>query len=1306
MRDLRWIVALLLLAPALLHGCLAGTGTAAGLLGTSDGGSDGGGSPPEIAAPVLDAPVIPLPGTPVGLIVGDFFGAGGLPDGVQDVAVMASDLTVLSILEGDGEGGFKPPVDLDLGARASLAQDIAKVDRPGELDIILVAAQSALFLVTWSESRAGFVVTGTVALDFEQDRRQIAVGDFDGDGVPDAAVSGRNTNTISVLRGNDSGELYELSRRTQLTSENPVALASANFDADRGGSAGLGRSDLVVLEDSAAVPTLRLLLSSDSDELFVEQSRLEEGDLLTTAGASIHARDGATFKDTSDNPDPLNDDDFPDFVVSRRTNVMRVFVQKREGIDGPVLARHTRPTGPAASFPGDVLLIQLPYAEERGEIWDIAALDTELDLISIQYGGENNLGDGSQVSRYPVPGQALAMAAGDLNGDRREDIVAATWNPSLPGGLDRSFLTVLIANKDGTPGVASRPLRYRQAAYAGENAPVRVNTETLGTGMARAPDGTKRRFIATEGTEFEVIILFIDEETGELLIDEETDEPVGEAHFLEDEDGSYLRFEEVRVADFDLDGFDEVLVNAVASGRELESNTLRLLENHPERGRAFRWKDSPDQPGLLVDFEHEAGLPGAPEGLGKLNLRRATVARIDPGDYPDVVIPVSETFLAVVLNIGTIGTEPLDVRFIETYDEPRHVAVTEIDGDGAPDLLVSNERSHLIHVLRGSATSPGSFEPEILGIRGEAEFTTTDGVDSNEGGHSLDVLLGSASSPGRLRLGISIDLKGDRDAGVPRIPGNAEFTTTDLPDPGFSRDPREPARVIVFSTGDIVGLIINRTELGGPPVLDLLPGQHESPLYRGVDAEFVVFEHIYPDDDGTSRRDIVIADEDRGAVVIFESRDDARTRGVNAFERAPREVLSFAGGRPDELVLYRHDGCLRLVSTTKGTRLALYEQSCEGRERSCTFVGRTPLDLLGEDEIGGPAGLTWARSHDGGVVIASLVEDGDVVTAETAADLIYLPRPRDGAPSPQDIGALESGFGRILLDGPGVDGILLGRFFEESGERLDLLVHDDEETSGEFSVLTMVQHEETGDWSVLATGGGAGDAGLKPMAGHVRSMRALQTSSSREIASVVTDSSVVILDPESPGPVTLHRPEAIRAAVGRLDDAGGTFAVFLTEDFRLDVVSESEERATLPRLPVDGEVVEIRCADLNGDTRDDIVIVTENEVWTLLAKGRLRFATEPKKTLLPGPRTAVDTAFLDANADGRTDLCIATSVGTVLVLPGDGRGGFAEDAAREVFVWDDIEAVLGADIDDIPGDEIIVSASAPGLFIVRTKRPE
>ena len=78
--------------------------------------------------------------------------------------------------------------------------------------------------------------------------------------------------------------------------------------------------------------------------------------------------------------------------------------------------------------------------------------------------------------------------------------------------------------------------------------------------------------------------------------------------------------------------------------------------------------------------------------------------------------------------------------------------------------------------------------------------------------------------------------------------------------------------------------------------------------------------------------------------------------------------------------------------------------------------------------------------------------------------------------------------------------------------------------------------------------------------------------------------------------------------------------------------------------------------------------------------------------------------FLDANADDRTDLCIATSVGTVLVLPGDGRGGFAADAAREAFVWDGIEAVLGADIDGVPGDEIIVSASAPGLFIVMTRR--
>jgi hypothetical protein len=129
----------------------------------------------------------------------------------------------------------------------------------------------------------------------------------------------------------------------------------------------------------------------------------------------------------------------------------------------------------------------------------------------------------------------------------------------------------------------------------------------------------------------------------------------------------------------------------------------------------------------------------------------------------------------------------------------------------------------------------------------------------------------------------------------------------------------------------------------------------------------------------------------------------------------------------------------------------------------------------------------------------------------------------------------------------------------------------------------------------------------------------------------------------------------------------------------------------------------LACARIDGDLREDIVLVAEDQVWTFVARGPLRFSREPRITQLPGPRTAVHTAFLDANADGRTDLCIATSVGTVIVLPGDGRGGFAESATREVFVWDDIEAVLGADIDDDPGDEIIVSASAPGLFVVKTK---
>jgi len=125
---------------------------------------------------------------------------------------------------------------------------------------------------------------------------------------------------------------------------------------------------------------------------------------------------------------------------------------------------------------------------------------------------------------------------------------------------------------------------------------------------------------------------------------------------------------------------------------------------------------------------------------------------------------------------------------------------------------------------------------------------------------------------------------------------------------------------------------------------------------------------------------------------------------------------------------------------------------------------------------------------------------------------------------------------------------------------------------------------------------------------------------------------------------------------------------------------------------------------LNKDDRDDVVLVTSDTVFSFLAVGDMNLAKAPRTTVLPS-REPRDLVFLDGNGDTHTDLCIATSKGTIILLPGDGNGGFAGDAMREVFVWPDIEAVAALPLDDW-GDDILVSARSPGLFIVRTLDPK
>jgi hypothetical protein len=152
------------------------------------------------------------PGSPIragaapwAVAVGDLRG-----DGHVDLVVVPYDrdlrdpkMVQVTVLAGDGAGGFSPmaggPLALD-GCRGPNGVAIGDVDGDGRRDIVVACAVSAT-LVTFRAREGGGYQRSIVSIGASQTWGGVAVADLDGDGKDDIVVSNSREGVIRVLYG-------------------------------------------------------------------------------------------------------------------------------------------------------------------------------------------------------------------------------------------------------------------------------------------------------------------------------------------------------------------------------------------------------------------------------------------------------------------------------------------------------------------------------------------------------------------------------------------------------------------------------------------------------------------------------------------------------------------------------------------------------------------------------------------------------------------------------------------------------------------------------------------------------------------------------------------------------------------------------------------------------------------------------------------------------------------------------------------------------------------------------------------------
>jgi FG-GAP-like repeat/Bacterial Ig-like domain (group 3)/FG-GAP repeat len=231
----------------------------------------------------------------------------------------------------------------------------------------------------------------------------VTVGDFNRDGKADLAVANLNSNNVTILLGNGDGT-FTAAASSPETGSQPEPMAVGDFNGD-------GLQDLAVLNESSATVTVLL---GNGDGTF------------TASPLSAQTNQEPTSMVSGD----FNGDGSPDLAVTNTAaNTVTILLGNGDGSFTPA-------PSPATG--------NSPYG---GAVADFN-LDGKLDL-AVGSGTGNTLtillgnGDGTFTPAAASPAAtSLTLSVADLNRDGKPDLVAANG----------ATITTLLGNGDGTFG--------------------------------------------------------------------------------------------------------------------------------------------------------------------------------------------------------------------------------------------------------------------------------------------------------------------------------------------------------------------------------------------------------------------------------------------------------------------------------------------------------------------------------------------------------------------------------------------------------------------------------------------------------------------------------------------------------------------------------------------------------------------------------------------------------------------------------------------------------------------------------------
>jgi Bacterial Ig-like domain (group 3)/FG-GAP-like repeat len=268
--------------------------------------------------------------------------------------------------------------------------------------------------------------------------RFVVTGDFNGDGIPDLAITEQSSNTVSVLLGNGNGTFQ--AQQQYPVGGSPQGMAVGDFNGD-------GILDLAVVNDSDN--TVSVLLGN-GDGTFQNQ-------LINNTGF---------FPDIIATGD-FNGDGILDFVVTNTASfTVSVWLGNGDGTfqPPPQYAVGNSPAGIAVGdFNGD-------------GIADLAVVNTSDNSVSVLLGN----GDGTFQAQktYAVGGSPFDLTIADFKGNHVLDLAVTNNNDGT--------VSILLGNGDGTfqaqqtVNIQPNPFAITTADFNGDGIPDLAVTSLTG----------------------------------------------------------------------------------------------------------------------------------------------------------------------------------------------------------------------------------------------------------------------------------------------------------------------------------------------------------------------------------------------------------------------------------------------------------------------------------------------------------------------------------------------------------------------------------------------------------------------------------------------------------------------------------------------------------------------------------------------------------------------------------------------------------------------------------------------------------